>query len=82
MLSTLSFNANGEVIGGSTKFKLPHGSTHHPCQEESILKSKAPEASSPYDDFSMAILKGDLQSLEARSAECRYLLSSKLKWPF
>jgi len=80
MLSTLSVNANGEVVGGSTKFKI-----HHlvPDEQDALDQKKATESAK--DSLSTAhidILKGDLQDLESRSAEYRYLLSAKLKWPF
>jgi hypothetical protein len=77
MLSTLSFNANGEVVGGSTKFKL--------CQSDNNATTTPTVESAKKDsqeNRNLDRLKGDLQDLESRSAECRYLLSSKLKWPF
>lgn len=86
MLSTLSFNANGEVVGGSTKFKL---SSNHLCadattnteQQQGHKKATEPVQGS-LSTAQIDMLKGDLQDLEARSAEYRYLLSAKLKWPF
>lgn len=79
MLSTLSINANGEVVGGSTKFKpssLPAPSAEpsrliflNPGQQEEQLKKQAAsarEASSSYNDIYIDVLKGDLQKLEAR----------------
>jgi hypothetical protein len=73
MLSTLSINANGEVVGGSTKFKL---SSNHlfadACpndQQQQQDQKKATESAK--DSLSTAqidMLKGDLQDLEARYA--------------
>jgi hypothetical protein len=85
MLSTLSFNANGEVVGGSAKFKtFSHlFAEATPINDQQQDQKNVPEAVK--DSLSTAqidMLKGDLQDLEARSAEYRYLLSAKLKWPF
>lgn len=76
MLSTLSVNVNGEVVGGSTKFKINLPSD---AQQDAIDQRKATESA---NDKLIDVVKGDIQDLEARSAEYRYLLSAKLKWPF
>lgn len=85
MLSTLSFNANGEVVGGSTKFKLSSNHLFADATDQQQQQDQKKATESAKDSLSTAqidMLKGDLQDLEARSAEYRYLLSAKLKWPF
>jgi hypothetical protein len=90
MLSTLSFNANGEVVGGSAKFK---SSSSNPLfadapgnasnvEHQQRKSTTEPAAKDSLNTAQIDMLKGDLQDLEARSAEYRYLLSAKLKWPF
>lgn len=80
MLSTLSINANGEVVGGSAKFKMISSSTAPSAgveigdlsadsvQQEELLRKAAlvEDASSSYNEIYIDVLKGDLQRLEAR----------------
>jgi hypothetical protein len=87
MLSTLSINANGEVVGGSTKFKLSSNhlfadACNNDQQQQQDQKKATESAKDSLSTSQIDMLKGDLQDLEARSAEYRYLLSAKLKWPF
>jgi len=87
MLSTLSINANGEVVGGSTKFKLSSNqlfadACSNDQQQQQDHKKATESAKGSLSTAQIDMLKGDLQDLEARSAEYRYLLSAKLKWPF
>jgi hypothetical protein len=77
MLSTLSFNANGEVVGGSAKFKS--SSSSNPffadapgdasnVEHQQRKSTTEPDAKDSLDTAQIDMLKGDLQDLEARYA--------------